>query len=243
MNDSPEALSAEELSGVETRMIGWKVLTHDYRPPVQGGSPLFTTLPESWVSPVVSVDLSAKECGVGWNFCRSAATAFRIAGLWPNGRPSTLFAVTDAEHLVERADKCRAASISMRPATATECADAIWEHCQSFGTHQRAMADAVWAWGRALGRRDPQPSRIESDLTACLKARGLPWSLKRYPAARDAWDAWDARDAWAALTWRFAALNGWVTGSPDKYDGLRDAYLHGLAIALPTGPDELGYSL
>ena len=51
--------------------------------------------------------------------------------------------------------------------------------------------------------------------------------------------AWDAR---AALTHRYVALTGGVAADADHWQvGLPDAYRHGLAIALPTGPNELGY--
>ncbi len=65
--------------------------------------------------------------------------------------------------------------------------------------------------------------------------------LKRFPDVRAARDAWDARDA---LTVGFAARQGWIKHPADLLTvGLRDAYAFGLGIALPTGPNELGWAM
>jgi hypothetical protein len=62
--------------------------------------------------------------------------------------------------------------------------------------------------------------------------------------ARDAWDAWDARDARDALIVEYAALQGWTDHDPLLLTtGLRDAYWNGLALAVPTGPNELGWAM
>jgi hypothetical protein len=43
---------------------------------------------------------------------------------------------------------------------------------------------------------------------------------------------------------QYAALNGWVDYDPLLLTtGLRDAYRAGLAIAVPTGPDTLGWAM
>mgnify|MGYP001603662916 CR=1 FL=1 len=62
--------------------------------------------------------------------------------------------------------------------------------------------------------------------------------------ARAAWEAWTARDARVALTGYVAAKRGWTTQRPDLLTiGLRDAYEHGLGIALPTEPGVLGWAM
>jgi hypothetical protein len=72
--------------------------------------------------------------------------------------------------------------------------------------------------------------------------------------ARDAWEAWDARDAWnewaawdarAALTVQYATLNKWTAHDDPMLltAGLRDAYRHGLGVALPVGPRTLGWAI
>ena len=90
---------------------GFKVFTHDLRPPVQGGEPVWDgSLP--FELPKVKVDRSDDECGEGWNFTARSQDALRIAGLWPNGRPSRLFAVeTPRISVVVRGDKSRASRL------------------------------------------------------------------------------------------------------------------------------------
>ena len=73
-------------------MIAYKVLTHDFRPPIQGGDPVLpagVTFP--YQLPMVEADASDAECGAGWNACANIETAIRIAGEWPDGRPSKVF--------------------------------------------------------------------------------------------------------------------------------------------------------
>ena len=86
---------------------GWKVLTHDLRSPVRGGPPIFdgqcpTTLR------AVMLDTGGDNCGAGWNYCEAPEAALTIAGLWPTGRPSRLFAVDGSADAIERGDKRRA---------------------------------------------------------------------------------------------------------------------------------------
>jgi len=75
-----------------TITTAYKVFTHDLRPPVQGGAPVWTgQLP--YDLPEVAVDTSGDECASGWNACSTPEDALRIAGLWPDGRPSRLFRI------------------------------------------------------------------------------------------------------------------------------------------------------
>ena len=67
-------------------MQGYKVTTHDYRPPIQGGDPLWDGKALPFTLPTVRVDEGGKECSYGWNFCADLPTALRIAGPWHNGR-------------------------------------------------------------------------------------------------------------------------------------------------------------
>jgi hypothetical protein len=46
------------------------------------------------------------------------------------------------------------------------------------------------------------------------------------------------------LTVRFAALNGWIDHAPDFLSvGIRDAYAHGLAVAVPVAENVLGWAM
>src|SRR3989304_8323521 len=89
-------------------MRGWKVLTHDYRPPVQGGKPVGDGTAGA-VTAKVQLDRSADECGRGWNFTRRPETALRIAGLWPDGRPSRVIRGEGQGGGGVRGGQCRAA--------------------------------------------------------------------------------------------------------------------------------------
>ena len=68
----------------------WRMTTHDLRPPVQGGPPIWDGR-TPYVLPRVDVDTTDGDCAAGWNACGEAETALRTAGEWPDGRPSRLF--------------------------------------------------------------------------------------------------------------------------------------------------------
>ncbi len=262
----------------------WKLLTHDYRPPLQGGEPIWDGKALPFSLPRVHCDSSSVECGAGWNFVRTIEDGFRIAGLWRDGRPATVLAVEPDGKYFERGNKLRCASLSLvRRATDDEVYSAIGEFSKVFGAHAEAMALEQRLWWQALGRPLLDPGAVVIGLQAALDARGLQWRLKEFSsetaawdawdawAARDAWDArdardaraawaawdaraawaaWDARDArdaraaWAALTVQFAARSGWIALAHDKLTvGIRDAYRNGLAVAIPTGKDELGWAM
>ena len=275
-------------------MRGWKVLTHDFRPPLQGGEPVFDGHTFPTTLPTVACDSSRLECSFGWNFTRNISTGLRLAGMWVTGRPSSVFEVEAADAL-ERGNKMRAHSLTiLRPATPNEIHLAIIESSASFGAHAVSMAEEQWLWYQALGRPLHNRGLVIAGLNAALVARGLTWTLKEFKDARDAWsardawaardawsdrdawaawDAWAARDAWAALSawlawpawaarattrdawddawdaWaalvlQFSARSGWVALKHERLTiGVRDAYHHGLAIALPTGSNELGFAM
>ena len=188
------------------RQPGWKILTHDYCSPIQGGPPVWdgTTLP--FTLPLRGLDTSKAECGAGWNYCNDLAVAFKIGGFWPTGRPSVALVVEPAADALARGDKRRASGLTLlRLATAEEISVAIDRFSLIFGVHAQAMADEQRAWRLALDRPRRDAAAVERALAEALGARGLKWGLKLCEdaawdarAARDAWDAWDARDAWAA---------------------------------------------
>lgn len=280
-------------------MEGYKVFTNDLCSPIQGGSPVWDgTLPYQLPAVHVDVDAELDGCGAGWNICREAASALRIAGLWPNGRPSRLYRVEAHDpDVIERKKNCRVATgtlvdeiVDLRPV--------IEELSAPFGSLAPVMVDEQLAWREALSRPCRDEAAVEAGLRVALEVRRLTWGLRRYDTARaardvwasiaawDAWDAWDARaawdardvwdawdtraaweardawdaraawdawdaraartarDAWAALNVFYVAHKGWIAHPPDLLTrGLRDAYRHGLALALPTGPDTLGWAM
>jgi hypothetical protein len=227
--------------------MGWKTLTHDWRSPLQGGEPVCTGT--AW--PVhldgVVLDTTDRECGAGWNYTASIAGTLAIAGLWPMGRPSQIVRVVAGPDAVERGGKRRASTLTLeRLATRAEIEGAVGSWFPV--AHRAAMVDAQMAWRDALGRPRHDPATVQAGLVAALAARGLAaWTVRQIPDARDAgaaWAAWAAGAAGAALVIRYARVNGWIAGEPEQYTvGLLDAYRHGLALAIPTGPAELGWAM
>jgi hypothetical protein len=186
-----------------TPMIGYKILTHDNRPPLQGGDPLIPpgqSLP--YALPPVALDTSAAECAPGYHFCHTPEEAIRIVGLWPDGRPSRLYRVT-ATDAIERGSKLRAATLTIEHEfTESEWRDAVAAFSAPFAPFVAEMAESQMLWREALARPHRDELAVETGLRAALEARGLSeWTLKRFQSARDArvawvaWDAWDARDA------------------------------------------------
>lgn len=242
----------------------YKVLTHDLRPPVQGGEPVFDgKLP--FESPMVAVDPGPKDCSEGWNFCDDLAAALKIAGLWPNGRPSRVFVVSAASQVYRRGDKCRAAKIVFeRELSEDEICAGVEKLSLGFTEQQQFMVAEQMAWRAALSRPRRDASVVERGLRTALDARGLSsswtlrffvsssaaWDARAACAARDAWAARDARDAWAAwaacaaLSFAFSARKNWIDAPANKLTvGLRDAFAGGLALAVPVSARELGWAM
>ena len=187
-----------------SKTAAYKVLTHDLRAPVRGGPPVFDGhLP--FTLPTVEVNRGDGDCAAGWNACRRPEDALRIAGLWPNGRPSRLFRVETDSEVVERGDKLRAATWTVVEEI-TDLRPAI--EALSVPFECPGIVDEQIAWRSALARPMHDPAAIEAGLRAALDARGLStWRLRRFESAGAAWAAWDARDAgaaWAAWDARVA---------------------------------------
>jgi hypothetical protein len=249
--------------------IAYKVLTHDLRPPIQGGEPVFDgVFPH--VLPTVACNTDpAVECGAGWNACAKLSDALRIAGLWPNGRSSrVVLCEAPAASVVRAFDKVRAPTWTLsRELSEDEIADGVREFSVGFGEHADVMTAEQMAWRQALARPKRDRDAVIAGLRAALDARGLiDWELQEYPSSdctpRAAWyvwvawrprvvwvywavwyagDTWDARDA---LVHRYAAHKGWVDAPADQYTvGIRDAYEHGLGIVVPVGPGKLGWTM
>jgi len=268
----------------------YKVLTHDYRSPIQGGEPVFDgKLP--FELPMVEVDRGQEECAAGWNACRSPEGALTIAGLWPNGRPSRLYRVVVDGEVIERGSKCRFATGTL--AEEMDPTETIRKLHAPFGEHLEGIVKEVLAWREALARPGRDRELVKEGLQKALDIRGLKRTLREYSSARavwagwaardawddartvrDAWNAWDvlavwdaraardvrdaltvwdaravwtvwaaeeARDARDALTVWDASARGWI--KRDLTTGLRDAYKAGLGFAMPTGENELGWTM
>ena len=188
----------------------WKILTHDFRPPIQGGDPLCDGRTWPVKLPDVPLDRSSSECGVvgSWHFCRSIEAALKLGGMWPSGRPSAVVAVEPLGDIIERGDKCRAAWMRLlRTATDDEIADAIRRFSAMFAPHADRMAEEQIAWRAALSRPERNVAAVECGLRLALDARKLGWSVKQFSAR-------DARDAW--VTWNYAwnAKAVWDSAEP-----------------------------
>ena len=243
-------------------MKGYKCLTWDYRPPVQGGEPLFDgNLP--FTLPKRECDPGPAECSYGWNFTERPEQALLIAGLWPTGQPIRLFEIEADGMVVRREEKCRANQL--RLVAEADMESALRAFSASFTPHVEEMAAEQLTWWRALSRPTRDITAVKRGLEKALDHRGLKWSLRPFADARAAWAsraardasstraawaasaAWDAsstRAAWAALSVCFASRQGWIEHPADLLTiGIRDAYTAGLNIVIPTGLNELGWAM
>ena len=165
-------------------MDGWKVTTHDLRPPVRGGDPIWSG-ETPFTLPRVECDSGEAECSRGWNFTLAPETALRIAGLWPTGWPSRLWRVEANGEAIQRGDKCRSHVLHIeREATEPEVQGAIERFSVVFGAHALDMAREQILWREALSRPDRDEEAVIRGLEITLKARGLDWKLKHFTAAR-----------------------------------------------------------
>lgn len=230
---------------------GFKVLTHDYRPPIQGGPAIWDgeTLPHTL--PKVTLDTSDVDCGRGWNYTETLADAFRISGLWPNGRPSCALIGSASDDRIRRGDKLRCSQLKItgrvEPAGVRAAILELSTDRFRMEEHAEQMTDSQLGWREALGRPLHDDTVVERELQTALTARELDWTLQRYDSARDAWDAWGAWGAWDArdaLMVEYTSLRGWFDRPADHLTaGLREAYRHGLAIAIPTSKGVLGWAM
>jgi hypothetical protein len=96
-----------------SKQLFFKLLTHDYRSPIQGGSPIWdgATLPFELNG--VALDESNNECAPGWNFVDSIEAGFKIVGMWPTGRPSQILNVRPARDKIKRGNKWRASKLTI----------------------------------------------------------------------------------------------------------------------------------
>jgi len=93
---------------------GFKILTEDFCPPLQGGSPLFTPNTEfPLVLPETVLDTSDSECGAGWNFCEDLDTAFKIIKICGKYGLNRAFRVVGDDTTIKRGDKLRCKQLTI----------------------------------------------------------------------------------------------------------------------------------
>lgn len=257
------ALGSGDGEGRDVRS-GYKALTWGGCPPFQGGETLLgAALPVRLAQ--VRLDLSAEECGSGWNYCAKATEALRISGLWPDGRPARLFEVQASDDAIERGENRRASALTLwRELAAAEIEALIVRMAkEAFGDFAAEMAKEQIDWRRALGANGHDEQAVEEGLRTALAARHLPWGLRQFPTAIDAWVAatrWDRTLVWAprgsartakpaldasqALEAYHDALLERHGQAKDQFTvGLREAYWNGLAVVVQTGPREWGWAM
>ena len=243
-------------------MTFYKIFTHDFCSPLQGGKPVFDgSIP--FTLPTVELDTGNDECSHGWNFVDDLAKGFEIVGMWPNGRPSCVTVIEPSKDAIQRGNKWRSSSGKLvRFATEVEIAQGIEQFSKVFKGFEPEMANEQIAWRYALGRPENNEAAVVENLEKALVHRGLKWTIKKYKTARaaraaraawDAWAAWAARTAWdagaagaarAALTVFFSSKKEWTKDPADLLTlGLREAYANGLEIAVPVAKDTLGYAM
>ena len=240
-------------------MTGYKIFTHDYCSPLQGGKAVWDgSVP--FQLPPVALDTSEAECAAGWNFCESIEDGFQIAGMWLTGRSSVVAVVEANGDAIKRGNKWRASAPKIVGlASEVEICKAIERFSKVFIGAEAEMASEQIAWRYALSRPENNKAAVVEALEKALAHRGLKWELKEHANARDAWAAWAALDAWDALDARvardawdardaltvfYAAKKRWIKEPADLLTtGLREAYANGLEIALPISSNKLGWSM
>lgn len=271
----------------------YKAFTHDLRPPIQGGRPVWDgSLP--YQLPTTRVDTSNSECGVGWNACLSTNDILKIVGLWPDGRPTRIFSVETDTQVYTRVNKTRATTWTITKEI-TDFEPIIRDFWKDKGlnTILDGLVQEQLLWREALSRKTFNQEVVHESLNIALQIRNLSWTCKKYKSPVNVWEAWDAQiiqtrwdqrasqDAWLgwlarrgevphdahgaswadgdiwdekdkravhdardALTYYIASSMNWVSRDPYFLTtGIRAAYSAGLALAVPIGPNELGWAM
>lgn len=174
---------------------GFKILTRDYRPPIQGGDPVWDGETIPFELPKAKLDTSNDDCGAGWNYTEQLAEAITIAGMWPDGSPACCVHVKASDDRIRRRNKLRCSQLTIvARGEPDEIRAAIAALSSKWfaGEHAEWMSASQWDWYQALGRPDIDEIAVAIDLQAALEARALDgWTLRRYDnvgAARAAID-------------------------------------------------------
>jgi hypothetical protein len=118
-----------------------------------------------------------------------------------------------------------------RAARAALAASAAWDAWDSWASSSARAARAAWAAWDSWNIRS----------ASAASAASAAWAARSASSASAARVASSAR---VALTVYYAARCGGVDFPANLLSrGLRDAYLRGLALAIPTGPNELGWAM
>ena len=192
---------------------GYKVLTHDYCSPLQGGTPIWDGRCLPYELPAVTLDTSNDECAGGWNYCATLPDALLIAGLWPNGYPSIAFEVIASSDAVARGTKRRASRLTLvRQLDEEEILSGITSFSACFAPYVEVIVEEQRLWRSALRRPASHEGRVAEALVLSLEAKGLQWILQKFETTMAAWaaiSAWDSISAWRAWT-AFPSSHAWA---------------------------------
>lgn len=154
---------------------GYKVLTHKFCSPIQGGGPIWDGKTLPFTLPKVKLSKSQVECDAGWNYVEDMATGLSIAGFWPDGWPAVVVEIEPSKDAIARGNKRRASQLTiMRQLDDETIYGAIRAlSVRWFGDIDMEMAEEQIAWFKALGRPYWNEKAVEEGLTLALKTRGL----------------------------------------------------------------------
>ena len=194
--------------------------------------------PDGWRSIVVSVE--AKDALVRGDKCRAATLT--ITGIVAESAIEEAVRGLSAKWFGEDVDRMAAQQLAWRRALGRPGRDAA---AVVVGLKQALDARGLsWKSREYPSARDAWAAwdaRDTRDAWAAWDARDA-WDTRDAWAARVSWDAWAARDARVSLIQYYAGLRGWVKSPEDRLTvGIRDAYEHGLALAVPIAKAVLGW--
>ena len=144
---------------------GYKILTADFCPPIQGGDPIWDGKTEPFRLPKVALDLSSAECSFGWNFTETPQQAFKIlieARRCLNGL--VVVEVVGLEDTIKRGDKLRTSQLTIvRQLTVNEVSTVV----------ATLATDAALSVRRAIARRAELDNAVVATLAtdAALSVR------------------------------------------------------------------------
>jgi hypothetical protein len=112
---------------------GFKILTHDWRPPAQGVDPVVRHAADLAITlPSTELDTSSTEYGAGSHYCATLSQAARTSGFWPNGRPARCVSVLAGEDAIDRGASRRASVLTITAlCTDEEIRTAMGENCEA----------------------------------------------------------------------------------------------------------------
>jgi len=197
-------------------MLGYKVLTHDFRVPYYDTYPLFNdaqefpfTLPAhiQWKEQVQHKKGCMFYCKpyspleVAWSIYDTPENALRAAGMWPDGYPSRLFQINSTYESCKIESGCLGNYVDKRFSVLKELdVNSVIEKVSSsiFSFDVERLTKEQILWRDALSRPYGDPKRVKEELEKAVKYRNLDFQTMQFSNSRLLWDAYLARgDLWS----------------------------------------------